>query len=477
MSVETGRSERTDRLREQSIGLPQVLFQAITHMGPGAAVAFSLLLGFVYAGPAMPLSVAVTIFVVLFIAVAVGQLARHLPSAGGLYTYTSRALGAPVGFMVGWMSTLLELVVAPTICMVLGLLTHQTLASSLGAEHAWWNHWYMWTLIAFAFITFLNYIGVRVATDVGIVLGVVELLIFLALAVTMMAAGPLTLQTFNPGNALQGGWGGVFKGVVFSILAFQGFETAAPLGEEAREPRRTIFRGVIGSGLIIGLFYLVCSYGAVVGWGFDKMGSYANNADPWHHLANQFWGLGWIAIFFAILNSAIGNGNGGMIAATRIIYAMGRVHALPRMFARTHPRYLTPHVAIAFQFLFGIAVALGLGLSFGPFNGFSIMATILTVLVIFVYMLTCIAAPVLYLREHRDEFNWLLTLVLPVAGALVMVAPLYYQFAEPPPYPVRAANWVALAWIGTGLAAMAYLWVRRPHAFTAADKIFLEETG
>jgi amino acid transporter len=474
-SVPARDQTQKDRLREQSIGVPQVLFQAITHMGPAAAVAFSLLLGFTYAGPAMPLSVGLTVFVVLFIAVAVGQLARHLPSAGGLYTYTSRALGAPVGFLVGWMSALLELVVAPTICMVLGLLTHETVASSFGVEHAWWNQWYVWTLLAFSSITVLNYVGVRLATDVGIILGIVELLVFLALAVTMIVNGPLTVQTFDPSEALQGGWGGVFKGVVFSILAFQGFETSAALGEEARNPRRTVVFGVLGSGLIIGVFYLICSYSAVVGWGFDKMASYASSADPWHALAVQFWGVGWVAIFLAIINSAVGNGNGGMIAATRIVYAMGRVHALPKAFGRTHPRFLTPHVAIGFQFLFGVGMSMGLGLSVGPFNGFSIMATVLTVLVILVYILTCLSAPVLYLREHRDEINPLLTVVLPVAGALIMLAPLYYQFAQPPDYPIRAANWVALVWIGLGIVVLVYLRMRRPESFRSADKVFLHE--
>ena len=93
--------QRFDHLQEHSIGFAQVLFQSITHMAPAAAVAFSLLVGFSFAGPALPLSVLLALVVALLIANSVGQLAKQMPSAGGLYTYTSRALGPKAGFLVG----------------------------------------------------------------------------------------------------------------------------------------------------------------------------------------------------------------------------------------------------------------------------------------------------------------------------------------------------------------------------------------
>jgi amino acid transporter len=58
--------------------------------------------------------------------------------------------------------------------------------------------------------------------------------------------------------------------MVFAILAFIGFEAAAPMGEEARKPRWTVPRAVIGSCFLIGLFYLFCSYAWVIGTGFPN---------------------------------------------------------------------------------------------------------------------------------------------------------------------------------------------------------------
>src|SRR5436305_14582289 len=87
-----------DRLREHSIGLPQVVFQSITHMAPGAAVAYSIYISVPLAKQALPLAVLLALVACLCAAVAIGQLAKQIPSAGGLYTYAARSLGPLAGF-------------------------------------------------------------------------------------------------------------------------------------------------------------------------------------------------------------------------------------------------------------------------------------------------------------------------------------------------------------------------------------------
>src|SRR5256884_8484088 len=83
--VEAG-GRRFDHLREHSIGLPQVLFQSITHMAPAAAVAYSIYISVPDAGASLPLAVFIALAACLLAASSIGQLAKELPSAGGLYT-------------------------------------------------------------------------------------------------------------------------------------------------------------------------------------------------------------------------------------------------------------------------------------------------------------------------------------------------------------------------------------------------------
>ena len=464
--------QRFDHLQEYSIGFAQVLFQSITHMAPAAAVAFSLLVGFSFAGPVLPLSVIFALVVALLIANSVGQLAKQMPSAGGLYTYTSRALGPKIGFLVGWVFLLAEPLVAPLLYLVFAATAADAFQNRLGINIPWW----VWVVVAALLVFYLTYWGIRLSTNAGIVLGIFEILAFLALGVYMIfAGGENTLQVFNPANSLEGTWSGVFKGMVFSILAFIGFEAAAPLGEEARNPRRTIPRVVLSSALVIGLFYLVCAYASVMGWGFDKMSSYVENPDPWTTMATRYWGVGWVIIFLAIVNSAIANANAGVNAATRVIYAMGRIDVLPRVFGRTHPEHRTPHVAIIAQSILALVVALVLGAAFEPVGGFSIIATAVTIVVILVYMMVSLACMVFYLRERRDQFNVLLHGVFPVLAILILFAPLYYQFAPLPDYPVRLGNYFAVLWVLLGFLALGLAASQRPQAIAQAEEIFVED--
>jgi amino acid transporter len=86
-----------NQLARGAIGLREVLFQSITHMAPAAAVAITIVIGANFAGGAEPLSVIFALVGCLLVAISIGQLAKHLPSAGGFYTYTARGLHPTVG--------------------------------------------------------------------------------------------------------------------------------------------------------------------------------------------------------------------------------------------------------------------------------------------------------------------------------------------------------------------------------------------
>src|SRR5256885_12546535 len=88
------------RLERNAVGLVPVLFQSITHMAPAAAVAFSITVGVPYAGGSIPLAVLLALVACLLVAISIGQLGRHLPSAGGLYTYAARGIGSTGGLLL-----------------------------------------------------------------------------------------------------------------------------------------------------------------------------------------------------------------------------------------------------------------------------------------------------------------------------------------------------------------------------------------
>ena len=118
-----------EHLREHSIGLPQVLFQSITHMAPAAAVAYSIYISVPFAQQALPLAVALALIACLCAATAIGQLAKLVPSAGGLYAYAARSIGPWAGFLVAWLFVGFQPLVAPFLYLEFGWAMNEVMGS------------------------------------------------------------------------------------------------------------------------------------------------------------------------------------------------------------------------------------------------------------------------------------------------------------------------------------------------------------
>lgn len=244
-------------LRRDAIGFREVLFQSITHMAPAAAVAFSIVVGAQFAAGALPLSVVFALVGCLLVAISIGQLAKHLPSAGGFATYASQGLHPTVGFMVAWGYAMAEALVAPLLYLIFG----NVVASTLATEYGWsFDTWWPIAAVGAALIVFLlGWFGVRVGAVAGTLLGLFEILVFATLAVWLIvkAGDANTLSVFGTEFATApgfDGFSGIVAGSVYCILAFIGFEAAAPLAEEARNPRRTVQIAVVAAAALIGIF-------------------------------------------------------------------------------------------------------------------------------------------------------------------------------------------------------------------------------
>src|SRR5229473_1299043 len=471
-------SRQAGTLQKDAIGLAPVLFQSITHMAPAAAVAFSIIFAVTYAGGATPLAVLLALVACLFVAISIGQLAKHLPSAGGLYTYTARALHPTAGYFVAWGFMLAEPIVAPLLYLIFGNVISVFLSSHFGTP-TWL--WAPFAAAAGIGVWFLVYRGVRISTEAGVILGAFEIVVFLALAITLIiAAGSNnTLSVFSPNTGNANGLGSVFAGMVYTVLAFIGFEASVPLAEETREPRRTLPRAVILSCVLIGLFYLICYYGAIVYFGPNvaadaKNGFFAfNGGDPWDGLASKVWGPFSILVLLAIVNSAFANSNAGANAATRVGYALGRVGILPRALAQVHPVYKTPYVAV--PLILGFALG-------GPLNAFALLGTVATIVIVFIYILTNLSNLVFYWREHRDELNPFLNVVVPILGTLIFIPVLLAAFGidfgglgiAGLTAPANAAPWIVMAWLVFGIVVFVLYSVRSPGKIQETAKTFIE---
>ena len=220
-------------LERNAVGATGVVFQSITHMAPAVATAASLGAATVFAGAITPLAVLFAMIAALFTAYSVGELARYLPSAGGMYTYVGRGLGSFFGWLMGWAFTLAEPLLAPLLFGGFGLLRCD-LRRDLPGRRAHRDVGHPGRCLRP--VDLVAAVQRHLVQHQGrVLLGSIEIVIFMVISTLLIinAGSNNTVEVFIPGDA---GITPALQGMVFCLLAFIGFEAAAPLGEEAKDP-------------------------------------------------------------------------------------------------------------------------------------------------------------------------------------------------------------------------------------------------
>jgi amino acid transporter len=477
-------------LPQGAIRLREVLFQSVTAMAPAGAVSFPIVVGAAYAGGALTLAVVFAFLPCLTVAVSIAQLAKHLPSAGSIYTYPSRAFHPTVGFLVGWGYALAAATWCPAIALILSVQIAGVVTKGIGG---WFNFVWMLCFITTSIIVlFLGYYGIRGSTKVGTVIGAIEILVFLVLAgwLIIEAGRANTAAPFGLGLAKVSGYqgiAGVFAAAVFVVQGLTGFEAATPLAEEALNPRITIARATLYSCTAIGIFFVITTYAATVTFGtsnFQEFAALLQRGSPWFSLARRVWGVGWIIILLAVINSQFAGQNAFSNAATRTWYALARIRLLPKALSRIHPEFGSPYAAVVTQFVYTLLVGGLVGLLFGPVNGGILLATLCTAIPLGVYILINAACISYYWRYRPKEFRWLLHGLLPLGGAILLIPVLltalgvsvsFLKFITPLPYPISLIGPILGIWFVVGLICLTYAYARHPERLEETTRIFLEE--
>jgi amino acid transporter len=477
------------RLDGKKIGLVPVTFQAVTTVAPAAGVATALPLAASYAGGALPLAVLLAAVACTLVAIAISELARYLPSAGGLSTYVSHGLGPIPGYVVGWALMFAYSCIPIYFWGFIGIISIAELQKAIpGAPH---DLWIPFAIAACLFVWLLLRRGISVSTRAGVIMGVFELIAFTLVSVVLIgkAGGHNTLSVFGPHSGNHGGFSAVLPASIYTILAFIGFEAAAPIGEESDNPRRNVPVAMLVAVSIGTFIYLLSSYAAVVFIGPAKMLGFATlgNGSPWTYLGQQVWLPIGVVIFFVLLNSLLANANGASNAATRMAFSLSRARGLPSLFSRVQEPTGAPIGAIRVLMVGSIFIALVLGLALGggPLDVLALFGTALTILVLVCYLLVVVSCTAFYFREHRSEFKVLQHILVPVLAFVllvpVLIASLGIKFAGLDIAPVTGSAkwglWLAIAWLAIGVGLALYLKNRRPDTMAAVGRLFVRGDG
>jgi amino acid transporter len=462
------------RLRRNAVGLTGAVVMSAAIMGPGVSTFFNPQFSTPFSGEATPFVYLACLIAILISASGIVEMARELPSAGAFYTYVTRGIGPRAGFVTGGLMFVAYALLPPAEIGLIGSYLQSTFRTEFHANIPWW----LIGMVPAGLMVFLAFEGVRSSLRTALVLFTVEVCIVVVLAVIIVGKGGhdgLSLHSLTPG-ASPHGFSGLTTGFVFAALSFVGFEAAATLGEEVREPQRIIPRAVLLSVLAVGLLYVFCIWAEVNGLGVKATNQLDGTSAPWNDLAASYasW-MKWPVIIASVSSmfAVMINSSNGIV---RILNTMGREGLLPKLFAYIDPKRLTPSRTVFATGGFAIVVALavgtisgGLGDPLGGSNVYGYLGFLLTLGILPVYVLTNLAAARYFAGSGR--FSLLRHGALPLAGAGLMIALLAGQIIEQTATPYTWFPWLIVIWVAVAAGGALWLAAARPRELKLAGAV------
>ncbi len=328
-------------LKSRVLSTPEVLAQSVANMAPSAAMALLPLLVFFSAGNATWLSFALSAVVLLIVGYCAAQFATRINSAGSFYVWVTRGLGPGAGSAAGWGLVLGYLFTG--IACVIGFEIYADnfisgFASGFAANHVVRAILYV---IGGATPAIMAVSDIKISQRVAFILEAVSVTIILVLCIAVYVHNGGVVDTAQ--LSLKGfSAGGLVVGMVLAIFAFVGFESAGALGQEARNPARSVPRAIMWSCGAVGIFYLIVAYAQVYGFGGS---AFAKASAPLPQLAGVV-GLGWLGHFiaFGITCSMFACTLACLTAGSRMLLSLGHDGLLParKFFTHTAPRTHSP---------------------------------------------------------------------------------------------------------------------------------------
>ncbi|MFT3731814.1 MAG: APC family permease [Hyphomicrobium sp.] len=452
-------------LKKNYLSFPEIAAQSIGTIAPSGTPGLVISVVFATAGNGTWLSYVFATIALLIVALQINVFATRVATPGALYVYAGRGLGPFAGVVSGWALLIgyvftAAAVVNGTVYTTLSVLHAAGLTASdhaltfgiaiVAAIVAWW----------------LAYRDIRLSTRTTLAIELATIVLILAVVVGyFLHRGGIVdeAQLHLEGVDFEK----LRLGLVLAFFSFVGFESAAVLGAEAKEPHRLIPRSVIVSVVGVGLLFIVSAYALTSGFrGVEPPLSTAEA--PLTTLANTFGGgaigllvsIGVALSFFACILGSIN-------AAARVLYTLSNHGLFHGSAGSTHVSNSTPHIAVTLVALIALGLALAQSLSgWALLDGYGILGSIATYGFLVSYFLVSLGAP-FYLRK-RGELRWHHVLSSGIAIALLAVV-LFGTVYPLPAWPYNILPYVFLALLGIGVAYFLFLRVAAPDRLVAVE--------
>ena len=315
--------------------------------------------------------------------IAVIELAHRFPGEGGVYLWAKEVFGDFHGFLSGWCYWTNNMLYVPTVMLYFVGVS----VFAMGPGHAALADDKTFAMVAsialLAFLTVLNIIGLGVGkwlNNVGAIGTFVAAAVLIGLGVTIWSRFGTTVTAADfriPPDAK-------FVLNSFGVICFGlvGLELASVMGDEIRDPRKTLPGAVVWGGVISGVLYIGATLTLLIAIGKNDISVLQGIVQGVSQMAGKV-GMAWIVAPFAVMLSfsIAGIGSAWMGGSARIPFVAGLDSYMPSAMGKVHPKYGTPHVALIVQGIVSlILIVLTFTLSGGVQEAFQKMLSTAVVL-------------------------------------------------------------------------------------------------
>ncbi len=291
------------------------------------------------AGSGMLIAIALSAVPMVLFATVYAWLASALPVSGASYEWPRRFLSPFVGFAIAWMRILSN--VGAMVVLAQVLTNYLGMAVAIPAKPV--------MALAITAVFALNFFGVHVAAQAQSLL----MAVLIAVLALFVIAGVPHVSATVMGSPFDAGTGAILAGIPLMISLFLGIESAVEIGEEVRDPKRTIPLGILLAILLTAIVYAAVAATAL---GLVGPAALARSTAPLLEAARVPLGRWALPIIVgAATVSILKTMNATALTFSRSLFAMGRAGALPAVLAAVHPRFGTPHRAILVCYAFALA--------------------------------------------------------------------------------------------------------------------------
>ena len=444
-------SSAPERLKRDQLGLFGIIMPGLAQVAPAFNLFFTTGFMVFYAGASAPLIFLISMIGMGATASSLAQFSGIYPSAGSFITYITRAIGTKVAVAVGVITVLGYIIAFGGIYIFVGSYIVQNV---LGNPHIW-GITQIVTIVYGALVVAPVVVGLKFGVRITIALYVFEVILLLALSLTILAKGGASGLSATPFTWPSGKSSDVLLAFSLAVLAFGGFEAAAPLAEETRDPRRNVPIAVLGAVVVSGIIYVIGSYALVTAFGVGHASALASDPNPFHTAAKSFLSFLAPVITWVFLSSVTSSYVAANTQTSRVIFAGARGGLWSRSLAGVNPRFKTPAAAAVAFVAPSILIGVVSTAFTDPGTASSFLGTYGILGLIIMYLVANVALIVEWTKFRRNGIrkNVWLWVVTPVIGVIVLAIPIWGDLR-----PGQASPYNVLPWLTIGLIAVGVIY-------------------